>query len=52
MIMSFSPLISGENDMKTEIPVDQAAAWSRATRASHRTALTVTTHHSSQRHRV
>ncbi len=31
--------------MKTEIPVDQAAASARAPRASPRTTLTLTTHH-------
>jgi hypothetical protein len=35
--------------MKSEIPVDKAAACARAPRPSSRTALTVTTRHVSQR---
>ena len=47
--MSFSQLISCENDMETEILLDHAAPRARAPRARPRAALTVTTRHLNQR---
>jgi hypothetical protein len=45
MIMWIPHLISCGIHMKSEITVDQAAACARASRASPRTALTLTTRH-------
>jgi len=49
MIMVIPQLISCGITMKSEILLDRVAPGARAARAGRRKALTVTTHHSSQR---